>query len=94
MNIIGAWLILLFIISKKRIEGFSLKDTTCLNASQQFAGNGNDNIVYYYNDNIFCPMDFGFNENYCSNSDSILKRERGRTTYKLTWKVRLVVLNL
>ena len=38
---------------QKEIEGFDLKDKTCLNASQQFAGNGNDNIVYYYNDNIF-----------------------------------------
>ena len=61
---------------QKDIEGFDLKDKTCLNSSQQFAGNGNDNIVYYYNDNIFCPTDFGFDENYFSNSDSILKRER------------------
>ena len=61
---------------QKEIEGFDLKDKTCLNASQQFAGNGNDNIVYYYNDNIFCPTDFGFDENSFSNSDSILKRER------------------
>ena len=61
---------------QKEIEGFDLKDKTCLNATQQFAGNGNDNIVYYYNDNIFCPTDFGFDENYFSNSDSILKRER------------------
>ena len=61
---------------QKEIEGFDLKDKTCLNASQQFAGNGNDNIVYYYNDNILCPTDFGFDENYFSNSDSILKKER------------------
>lgn len=61
---------------QKDIEGFDLKDKTCLNSSQQFAGNGNDNIVYYYNDNIFCPTDFGFDEKYFSNSDSILKRER------------------
>lgn len=61
---------------QKDIEGFDLKDKTCLNSSQQFAGNGNDNIAYYYNDNIFCPTDFGFDENYFSNSDSILKRER------------------
>lgn len=61
---------------QKDIEGFDLKDKTCLNSSQQFAGNGNDNIVYYYNDNIFYPTDFGFDENYFSNSDSILKRER------------------
>ena len=61
---------------QKEIEGFDLKDKTCLNSSQQFAGNGNDNIVYYYNDNIFCPTDFGFDENYFSNSDSILKKER------------------
>lgn len=61
---------------QKEIEGFDLKDKTCLNASQQFAGNSNDNIVYYYNDNIFCPTDFGFDENSFSNSDSILKKER------------------
>ena len=63
---------------QKEIEGFSLKDTTCLNASQQFAGNGNDNIVYYYNDNIFCPMDLD-SMKLLFNSDSILKK-RGRTT--------------
>lgn len=61
---------------QKEIEGFDLKDKTCLNASQQFAGNGNDNIVYYYNDNIFCPTDFGIDEKYFSNSKSILRKER------------------
>lgn len=61
---------------QKEIEGFELKDTTCLNASQQFAGNGNDNIVYYYNDNIFRPTDFGIDENYFSNLDSMLEREK------------------
>lgn len=61
---------------QKEIEDFDLKDKTCLNASQQFAGNGNDNIVYYYNGNILCHTDFGFDENSFSNSDSILKRER------------------
>ena len=58
------------------IEGFTLKDTTCLNASQQFAGNGSKGIVYYYNDNIFRPMDFGIDEKSFSISDSILKKER------------------
>ena len=30
---------------QKEIEGFDLKDKTCLNSSQQFAGNGNDNCI-------------------------------------------------
>lgn len=61
---------------QKEIKGFDLKDKTCLNVSQQFAGNGNENIVYYYNDNIFTPTDFGIDENFFSNSGSILEREK------------------
>lgn len=61
---------------QKEIEGFDLKDKTCLNASQQFAGNGSDNIIYYYNDNIFTPTDFGIDEHFFSKSGSILEREK------------------
>lgn len=61
---------------QKEIKGFDLKDKSCLNASQQFAGNGYENINYYYNENIYRPTDFGFDENYFSNSVSILERER------------------
>lgn len=61
---------------QKEIKGFDLKDKSCLNASQQFAGNGNENINYYYNDNIFRPTDFGIDENNFSNSVSILEREK------------------
>lgn len=61
---------------QKNIERFNLKDKSCLNASQQFAGNGSDEIVYYYNDNIFCPIDFGIDEKCFSIPNSILERER------------------
>lgn len=40
------------------INGFILKDKTCRNASQQFAGNAKDDIIIYSNYNVYSFSDF------------------------------------
>ncbi|EIY87966.1 hypothetical protein HMPREF1074_00355 [Bacteroides xylanisolvens CL03T12C04] len=59
----------------KKIFNFELKDKSCLNSSQQMAGNSKDNIIYYVSYNIFSLNDFDEYLKY-SNSESIKKEKK------------------
>ena len=59
----------------KKVFEFELKDKSCLNSSQQMAGNSKDNIIYYVSYNIFSLNDFDEYLKY-SNSESIKKEKK------------------